>query len=230
MWPQTKQARSQLGTKPIHLICWGGKHTMETGLQILSPIPLPPCRAAGLESAVVFRKLWAFPWASPSSWDKLIQISARQESSLLSDALLFVHRLPEMGHSVGLCANSTSPKGAPQIGYQAMGCLCSQVFSSRREVGEREESNVRAQQALASMSDLCLLTVKLQMYFYLGAVFYNPCVLPWVCYTGQWPPSVGFLIHEQVYLCKDCWRWQRTELSTHPSGLKAGRTPPWHLL
>lgn len=90
-----------------------------------------------------------------------------------------------MGHGVGLCANSTSPKGVPQIGCQAMGCLCSQVFSSRREVGEREESNVRAQQALASMSDLCLLTVKLQMYFYLGAVFYNPCVLPWVCYTGQ---------------------------------------------
>lgn len=49
----------------------------------------------------------------------------------------------------------------------------------------KEGSHARAWQAFIGMADLCLLTMKLQMYFYLEAEFYNPDVLPWLYYTGQ---------------------------------------------
>lgn len=92
-------------------------------------------------------------------------------------------RLPEMEHRVGLGANSTH-QARSQIGCQAMSCLHSQVPLLRRWLG-KEESNARAWQAFAGMSDLCLFTMKLQMYFYFEAEFYNPYVLPWVYYTDQ---------------------------------------------
>lgn len=158
-----------------------------------------------LESTADSRILWTLLEACLNpELPKPIQISTKQDSSLLSDAPLFIHRrarLSEMDYRAGLCANSTHQahsQWARQWGACVLRCLC---WGGRWWLG-KEERNERTRTGFCRHVSFALVDHGVTDAFLpWGWILQSLCSVLSVVHS-QWPPSSGLQIYVKFTFTK----------------------------